>query len=78
MGTLLGGSRWDDELTPLDDDWYAYKTEQELKDDPIHNWDRDKTLDFQFEIPEERYKDIDTIIVNGHKFVRENNETNNS
>lgn len=38
---------------------------------------RDKTLDFQFEIPEERYKDIDTIIVNGHKFVRENNETNN-
>ena len=35
---------------------------------------RDKTLDFVFEIPEERYKDIDTIIVNGHKFVRENNE----
>lgn len=35
---------------------------------------RDKTLDFQFEIPEERYKDIDTIIVNGHKFVRDNNE----
>jgi predicted RNA-binding Zn-ribbon protein involved in translation (DUF1610 family) len=35
---------------------------------------RDKTLDFIFEIPEERYKDIDTIIVNGHKFVRENNE----
>lgn len=39
MATLLGGSRWDDEVTPLDDDWYAYKTEQELKDDPIHNWD---------------------------------------
>lgn len=34
---------------------------------------RDKTLDFQFEIPEERYKDIDIIIVNGHKFVREKN-----
>lgn len=32
---------------------------------------RDKTLDFIFEIPEERYKDIDTIIVNGHKFVKE-------
>ena len=32
---------------------------------------RDKTLDFEFEIPDERYKDIDTIIVNGHKFVRE-------
>lgn len=39
---------------------------------------RDKTLDFQFEIPEERYRDIDTIIVNGHKFVRENNETNDT
>lgn len=35
---------------------------------------RDKTLDFVFEIPEERYKDIDTIIVNGHKFVRDNDE----
>ena len=35
---------------------------------------KDKTLDFQFEIPEERYKDINNIIVNGHKFVRENNE----
>lgn len=34
---------------------------------------RNKTLDFQFEIPEEQYKDIDTIIVNGHKFVREKN-----
>lgn len=39
MATLLGGSRWDDEMTPLDDDWYAYKTEKELEDDPIHNWD---------------------------------------
>ena len=35
---------------------------------------RDKTLDFVFEIPDERYKDIDTIIVNGHKFVREKSE----
>ena len=34
---------------------------------------RDKTLDFVFEIPDERYKDIDTIIVNGVKFVRESN-----
>lgn len=39
---------------------------------------RDKTLDFVFEIPDERYKDIDTIIVNGHKFVRDNNETDNT
>lgn len=35
---------------------------------------RDKTLDFVFEIPDEQYKNIDTIIVNGHKFVRESNE----
>ena len=35
---------------------------------------RDKTLDFVFEIPDERYKDINTIIVNGHKFVREKSE----
>ena len=35
---------------------------------------RDKTLDFIFEIPEERYKDIDTIIINGHKFVRDKND----
>ena len=35
MGTLLGGSRWDDEVTPLDDDWYAYKTEQERKENPL-------------------------------------------
>jgi DNA-directed RNA polymerase subunit RPC12/RpoP len=39
---------------------------------------RDKTLDFVFEIPEEQYKDIDTIIVNGIKFVRENSETDNT
>lgn len=32
---------------------------------------RDRTLDFQFEIPCEEYKNIDTIIVNGIKFKRE-------
>ena len=31
---------------------------------------RDKTLDFIFEISHDQYKDIDTIIVNGIKFVR--------
>lgn len=35
MATLLGGDRWDKEITPLDDDWYAYKTEQERKEDPL-------------------------------------------
>lgn len=35
MATLLGGSRWDDEMTPLDDDWYAYKTEKERKENPL-------------------------------------------
>lgn len=35
MATLLGGSRWQDEVTPLDDDWYFYKTEQERKDNPL-------------------------------------------
>lgn len=35
MATLLGGSRWDDEMSPLDDDWYAYKTEQERNEDPL-------------------------------------------
>ena len=35
MATLLGGSRWEDEITPLDDDWYAWKTEQERKNDPL-------------------------------------------
>lgn len=35
MATLLGGSRWDDEITPLDDDWYAYKIEQEAKENPL-------------------------------------------
>ena len=38
MGTLLGGSRWDNEMTPLDDDWYAYKQEQEAKENPL-DWD---------------------------------------
>lgn len=33
---------------------------------------RDRTLDFQFEIGRDQYKDIDTIIVNGVKFVKEN------
>ncbi len=35
MATLLGGDRWDDEINPLDDDWYAYKTEQQRKEDPL-------------------------------------------
>ena len=35
MATLLGGSRWDDEMTPLDDDWYAYKTEKERAENPL-------------------------------------------
>ena len=35
MATLLGGSRYDDEMTPLDDDWYAYKTEQKRKENPV-------------------------------------------
>ena len=38
MPTLLGGSRWDHEMSPLDDDWYAYKMEQEAKEDPL-DWD---------------------------------------
>ena len=35
MATLLGGSRWDDEMSPLDDDWYAWKMEQERMKDPL-------------------------------------------
>ena len=35
MATLLGGSRWDDEMSPLDDDWYSWKTEQERMEDPL-------------------------------------------
>ena len=35
MATLLGGNRWEEEMTPLNDDWYAYKTEQERMDNPL-------------------------------------------
>lgn len=35
MATLLGGSRWDDEMSPLDDDWYSYKTEQERMENSL-------------------------------------------
>jgi hypothetical protein len=35
MATLLGGSRWDHEMTPLDDDWYAWKTDQEKMENPL-------------------------------------------
>lgn len=35
MATLLGGSRWDDEISPLDDDWYFYKAERECEEDPL-------------------------------------------
>ena len=35
MATLLGGSRWDDEITPLDDDWYFYKTGKERAENPL-------------------------------------------
>lgn len=35
MATLLGGSRWDDEPTPLDDDWYFYKTEKKRRENPL-------------------------------------------
>lgn len=35
MATLLGGDRWNTEPTPLDDDWYTYKTEQAQKEDPL-------------------------------------------
>lgn len=35
MATLLGGSRWDDEPTPLDDDRYYYKTEKKRKENPL-------------------------------------------
>lgn len=33
---------------------------------------RDRTLNFQFEIGHDQYKDVDTIIVNGIKFKKEN------
>ena len=35
MATLVGGSRWEEEVTPLNDDWYAYKTEQERMENPL-------------------------------------------
>ena len=34
MATTLGGSRWNDEITPTHDDWWAYKTEMERQEDP--------------------------------------------
>lgn len=34
MATLLGGSRWDDEMTPLDDDW-AEEENNPLDDDYV-------------------------------------------
>ena len=37
MATLLGGSRWDEEMTALDDDWYDYKTKKEREEDPLDN-----------------------------------------
>ena len=35
MATLLGGDRWNDEPTPLDDDWYCYKTEKKRQENPL-------------------------------------------
>ena len=35
MAMMLGGSRWSDEMSPLDDDWYSYKIEQERKENPL-------------------------------------------
>ncbi len=35
MATLLGGERWQEEMTPLHDDWYAWKSEQERKENPL-------------------------------------------
>ena len=35
MSITLGGSRWDDEMSPLDDDWYSYKIEQERMENPL-------------------------------------------
>ena len=35
MATLLGGDRWNDEMTPLDDDWYAWQMEQERQENPL-------------------------------------------
>ena len=35
MATLLGGERWNDEMSPLDDDWYSCKIEQERIENPL-------------------------------------------
>lgn len=35
MATLLGGSRWNNEPTPLDDDWSARKQEEDRAEDPL-------------------------------------------
>lgn len=37
-----------------------------------------KEMDIDFEFDTKKIENIDTIIINGHKFVRENNETNNT
>ena len=34
MATILGGSRWNDEITSTHDDWWAYKIEMERQEDP--------------------------------------------
>ena len=35
MATLLGGSRYEEEMTALNDDWYAWTLEQERKENPL-------------------------------------------
>ena len=36
MAMIFSGSRdWDDVITPLDDDWRAYKEAQRRKNDPM-------------------------------------------
>lgn len=52
MTTLLGGSRYDDEMTPLDDDWYAYKIEQTRKENPF---DDDYVKEEYIDIEENNY-----------------------
>lgn len=32
---FIGGDRWNDEPTPLDDDWYFYKTEKKRRENPL-------------------------------------------
>ena len=48
MATLLGGDRWNEEMTSLNDDWYAYQIEQERMNNPLDD-------DY---IPE-KYRDFD-------------------